>query len=42
MLRRSGDTMGKLVSHELELPEIEPFLNGAGGAGAMKVQYRAV
>lgn len=41
VLRRSGDAMGKLVSHELELPEIEPFLNEAGSAGSMKVQYRA-
>ena len=41
VLRRSGETMGKLVSHELALADIEPFLNGGGSAGSMKVQYRA-
>ena len=41
VLGRSGETMGKLVSHELALADIEPFLNGGGSAGSMKVQYRA-
>ena len=41
VLRRSGDTMGRLVSHELALAEIEPFLTGTGSAGSMKVQYRS-
>jgi len=41
VLERSGKTMGKLISHELALADIGPFLNGKGSAGSMKVQYKA-
>ena len=41
VLQRSGDTMIELVSHELALPDIGPFLTGEGSGGTMKVQYTA-
>ena len=42
VLRRSGETMSRIVSHELALPEITPYLTKAvSGGDFMKVQYRA-
>jgi len=41
VLRRSGDMMSKVISHQISLDEIAPFLNQVGESGSMKVHYRA-
>jgi len=39
VLERSGETMGRVISHRLPLKDIAPFLSGGGEPGSMKVQY---
>jgi len=41
VLRRSGDTMSKVISHELPLSDIASYLDGPHAGGSMKVQYKA-
>jgi len=41
VLERSGETMGRVISHRLPLEDIAPFLSGGGEPGSMKVQYVA-
>ncbi|NND93064.1 MAG: zinc-dependent alcohol dehydrogenase family protein [Granulosicoccus sp.] len=41
VLRRSGEAMSKIISHELPLSDIASYLDGPHGGGSMKVQYKA-
>jgi len=43
VLQRSGETMARIISHELALPEITPYLRKEeSGGDFMKVQFRAL
>jgi len=41
VLGRSGDVLGRVISHRLELADIGPYLQHGGEAGSMKVQFLA-
>jgi threonine dehydrogenase-like Zn-dependent dehydrogenase len=41
VLRRSGETMSKVISHELPLSDITAYLDGPHRGNSMKVQYKA-
>lgn len=42
VLRRSGDVMRNVISHQVSLPEIAPYLEKAADGNSMKVQYKAI